>query len=411
MKLKFILPLCAATLLISAAGADTPTPNDKDFDSAFRHILDEHGVPGGAYAIVHDGRIVRASGHGVRMLGGDEPVTADTVFRVASVSKTFAAQITALLVQESKLNWDDALIRFLPDFRFKRNGHAEALQIRHLLGQSTGIVPNAYDNLLEADMPLEKILPRFRELDPLCAPGACYTYQNILFGLIDPVVEQATSLSYSTLVQERLFKPLEMQHASLGMEAFLAAENRALPHVRRRGEWQPAEIQPGYYQVAPAAGINASANDLGNWLIAQLGYRPDIVPPQLVEQLTQKHVRTPRDLRRRHWRDMLTDAHYGMGWRIYDLGGEEIYLHSGWVNGYVADVAYSRNRRTGLVVLLNAESGAISEITTTFWRDVLNGGSLLGHLHAAADDAHESATESAGELHPQGAGTLLEKAR
>jgi len=396
MNRSLALSLFFIALLMPQAHADASLPNVDNFDAEFRRILEGAGIPGGAYAIVREGQIIRAGGYGVRMSGGDDAVTADTVFRVASVSKTFAAQITALLVQENKLRWDDTVSRFLPDFQFKHGDNAGGLQIRHLLGQSTGVVPNAYDNLLDADVPLDKILPRFSELDPMCAPGECYTYQNILFGLIDPVVEYATSRSYGTLVRERIFQPLQMQHASLGMEAFLAADNRALPHVRKKGLWQPTEVKAGYYQVAPAAGINASANDLALWLLAQMGQRPDVIAPELVQVLTEKHIRTPRDLHRRHWRDMLTDAHYGMGWRIYQIGDEELYLHSGWVKGYVADVAYSRTRRTGLVVLLNAESGVISEITTGFWKEVLNGEPLADPLHIAVPEEANVLSADAG---------------
>ncbi len=365
------LPVVLPELLPSVAPRHGNDDALDAFDHFFRQQLDAAAVPGGAYAIVQDGRIVRASGHGVRVRGSEERVDDDTVFRVASVSKTFAAELTALLVQEGRLRWDDRVVSFIPDLQLKSNKHVQALQVQHLLSQSTGVVSNAYDNLLDANVPLPKILPRFKELKPLCSPGQCYTYQNILFGLIAPVIEQTTHSSYATLVQDRLFDPLQMRHASIGMEAFLATPNRARPHVKKKGVWIATEVQPGYYQVPPAAGINASAGDLGKWLIAQMGHNPDVIPPSVVEELTRKRVRTEKDLRRRNWREFVTDAHYGLGWRIYELGNEEIVLHSGWVKGYVAEVAYSKARGTGLVVLLNAESNVISDITTHYWGNVI----------------------------------------
>jgi len=372
--LRRLAPLLTTAFFASAIHAETRAHSDIEFDARFQQVIDEAGIPGGAYAIVRGNRIVDAAGHGVRAAGRDEPVTDTTVFRVASVSKTFAAQLTALLVSDGLLHWDDTLSKALPQLQFKRVGQAQRVQIQHLLGQSTGIVPNAYDNLLDANTPLDTILPQFRSLEPVCAPGRCYTYQNILFSLIDPVIQHATQRTYSELVNERLFKPLRMQNASIGMAAFLAERNRALPHVKRNGRWLTTEVQPGYYQVLPAAGVNASAIDLGTWIIAQLGHYPDVVPPQLVEELTHARVHTSRDLHRGNWRDLLTDAHYGLGWRIYRIGNEEIYLHSGWVKGYVAEIAYSRSRQAGLVVLLNAESGAaLSRITTMFWNREING--------------------------------------
>jgi beta-lactamase class C len=364
---RALLALLVA-LVATGAGAEPLRTEQIDFDCDFRRLLLDAGVPGGAYAIVRNGRVTHAGSYGVRVIGQDDPVTPDTVFRIASVSKTFAAQLTAMLVDEGKLRWEDGITQFLPGFSLKRPGQAQQLQIHHLLGQSTGIVPNAYDNLLEANMPLDRILPKFDQLEPMCPPGSCYTYQNILFGLIDPAVERVTRQSYGQLLDERLFTPLGMRNTSIGRDAYLAAGNRAMPHTKRAGAWRPATVDAGYYQVPAAAGVNASALDLGEWLIAQMGHRPEVVSPALVEQLTRKRVRTPRDLQRRNWRELVTDAHYGLGWRIYTFGTEEIFMHSGWVKGFVADVAYSRSRQTGLVVLLNAEANVLSDITTAFWR-------------------------------------------
>lgn len=364
--------LCAALWLCGNHSLATPLESlSEQFDAEFRHKLQEAGIPGGAYAIVQGERILIARGHGLRALDSQAEINPDTVFRIASVSKTFAAEVTGLAVRDGKLRWEDSVNHYLPDFRFKTPGHSRALQVQHLLGQSSGLVPNAYDNLLEANQPLERILPRFRELDPHCTPGRCYGYQNIVFSLVEPILEQVTGISYAGLVEQRIFRPLGMRDASLGMEALLAADNRALPHIKRGGEWQTAEINPNYYRVPSAAGINASVTDLGQWLIAQMGYKPEVIPPQLVEEVTRKRVRTHKDLRRRVWRDHLQDAHYGLGWRIYRLHGEELIYHGGWVQGYVADIAYSKSRGIGLVVLLNGESSVISEITAGFWNRLL----------------------------------------
>ncbi len=341
------------------------------FADLFAAVLDENRIPGGAYAIVRDGRIVEAQGHGVRRLGHREPVTADTVFRIASLSKTFAAQLGAMLVEEGKLSWGEPVSRFAPAFRLKRADQTARLQLQHLLGQSTGLVPNAYDNLIEDGLPLARILPQFASLEASCAIGSCYSYQNIAFSMVQPAFESAGGASYEQLLRERLFQPLGMDTTSVGLEAFTQTADRAEPHVRRLGMWSMVTVAPNYYQLAPAAGINASANDMARWLLAQMGSAPEVVTTNQVATLTGKRVRTPRELNRRGWRDLLDDAHYGLGWRIYTLGGEDIVMHSGWVQGYVADIAYSPSRRTGLVVLLNGASSAINEISTGFWSRTL----------------------------------------
>ena len=388
---RFALRCSFALLVLSAlpamqVRAETPTAAQETFDQAFRRQLAEAGIPGGAYVQVIDGRIAQSGGVGVRVSGGDAPVSADTVFRIASVSKTFAAQLSAMLVDEGALRWDDPLTGFAPELRLKRDTQTRRLQLKHLLGQSTGLVPNAYDNLLDANEPLARILPMFRQLEPVCAPGDCYSYQNILFGLVAPALEQASGLAYADLVQQRLFTPLGMRQASVGMDAFLATPDKALPHVKRNGIWQPVAVESGYYQLPAAAGVNASANDLGRWLLAQLGNQPALVLPSQVEQLTRKRVFTPKDMHKSAWRDLLSSAHYGLGWRIYTVGDDDIVLHGGWVKGFVAEISYSPRLRSGLVVLLNAESSVINRISAQFWQHALtsqNGGSALPARDAA----------------------------
>jgi beta-lactamase class C len=360
-------------LLLLALPLSVSAQDERVFDQLFREELKLDGVPGGAYAIVRDGHIVSLGNYGVRDADRPEPVTPETVFRVASVSKTFAAQLTAMLVSEGQLSWNDGINRYLPDFRLKNPQQGSLLRIHHLLGQSTGIVPNAYDNLINANQSLDRIVPRFVELEPMCTPGSCYTYQNVLFALVGMAIEQTSQRPYDELLSERVFEPLNMANASSGIAGYQLAANRARPHVRRnRGlPWVPTEVNENYYRVSPAAGVNASAVDLGLWLLAQMGNRPDVISADQVSETTRPRVRTARDLRRRAWRDMLSDAHYGLGWRIYTVGDEQIILHSGWVRGFVAEIAWSPSRQVGLAVLLNAESPALNNITTQFWRMAL----------------------------------------
>jgi beta-lactamase class C len=254
----------------------------------------------------------------------------------------------------------------VPDFSI--NGDSSQLRVQHLLGQSTGLMPHAYDNLIEDGVPLARIQEKFRELEYVCQPGACYSYQNSVFSLIQPIIEGATAEPYARLMEARIFRPLDMKTASVGYEPFVGNPNHALPHVKSRGHWKTVRVKPNYYHVAPAAGVNASARDMGKWLVAQMGGNPGIFDPAVIETLTEPRVETRRDTRRKHWREMLSAAHYGLGWRIYRTGDHQIVYHSGWVSGYRADIAWSEDYAIGLAILMNVEGGEISELTTTFWR-------------------------------------------
>jgi beta-lactamase class C len=360
------LPPMAAAATPALSKPVTATEVAAEYGDYFRAQIGEEAITGAAFVIASPHGIVYIGTAGHTDTSRGRAVDENTVFRVASVSKTFAAGLTGLLVQDGRLSWDDRVVDHLPDFRVK--GDSGQVRVRDLLGQSTGLIPHAYDNLIEDGLALEQIQPRFRELDYLCPPGECYTYQNSVFSLIQPIIEKTTAQSYAQLMEEKIFRPLDMRSASVGYEPFLASANRAEPHVKSRGAWKTVRVQPNYYRVAPAAGVNASARDMGQWLTAHLGGRPAVLAPELVHALTEPRVTTVRDTRRKHWRDLLTEAHYGLGWRIYRLGAHDIAYHSGWVSGYRADLAWSEELGIGIAVLMNAESNSISELTTGFWR-------------------------------------------
>lgn len=366
MLFKAIL-LVGVCSLFSVQAREVSPAQLADFKQHFETVLAEQQIPGAAYAIVYKDKIISASGFGVREVGSTAPVDAYTVFRIASVSKTFAGGLASILASQGHFRWDEPVTRYLPDFSFKTRSYNNKLKIEHLLAQSTGVIANAYDNLIEANLQPDRILPQFQKLDPLCNPGQCYGYQNVLFSLIEPIMQQTTSQDYASLLQQNIFAPLKMPTASVGLEGFLNTENRAIPHVKARGQWHSRTVNESYYRFAPAAGVNASAIDLGYWLIAQLGYNPEVLNEDQLKQITSKRVRTVRDLRRRLWREHITDAHYALGWRVYQFGQEQLVYHGGWVQGFRAELAYSKERELGLVILLNAESNVVAELSTHFW--------------------------------------------
>ena len=103
---------------------------------------------------------------------------------------------------------------------------------------------------------------------------------------------------------------------------------------------------------------------MGKWVQAQLGGKPEILSSEMLGNLSKPRVKTRRELYRKQWKQLLSDAHYGLGWRIYQLGNQQLIYHGGWVAGFRADVAFSPQQNIGIVVLLNAESSGISRAST-----------------------------------------------
>ena len=363
-----ILPLLLS-LFFQTPSALPSSPELKlanDYELFFRQHIEKEKFLGAAFVVVSGDQIIHLVTAGHTDTSRKQQIDKNTTFRVASVSKTFAAGLTAILVTEGQFNWNDQVNRYVPDFRI--NGDSRQVRIHHLLGQSTGLMPHAYDNLVEDGVPVKKIQDQYRKLSYICSPGQCYSYQNSIFSLIEPIMEEATSSSYAALMEEKIFRPLDMKTASVGYEPFINNPNHAKPHILiKKGKWKTISVKPNYYRIAPAAGVNASALDMGKWLMAQLGSHPDVIKPEVVNTLTRPRVKTRREKYRLHWKKMLTEAHYGLGWRIYQLGEHRLAYHSGWVSGYRADIAWSEKYDLGIVILLNEESNSINKLTTTFW--------------------------------------------
>lgn len=379
-RINFLL---LVLLFTTFSSANNISQFKESFSSQVKKQLKAYNIPGGAYAIVQNDTIIAMETFGHTDKVKSQQVDYNTVFRLASVSKTFAATVTTMLAQEKLLNLSDPITKYVPNFALATDGAAQKIQLKHILSHSSGLMPNAYDNLLHENWTMDKIISRFDRITPICQPEKCYGYQNIAYGLLEPAIEGSQNKSYEKLLQDRVFTPLNMTNASLGIDVYKEKENTAKPHILRKrvktGKkdsqgrdirkyvWRTVKVAPDYYKVAPAAGVNASISDLAKWLIANLGHKPEVLSPSLLAELTIPRIRTKKDLRRRFWRGHLTDAHYGYGWRIYQFEGHPIIYHSGWVAGFRADIGYSPDLDIGFAIVINAESNAINKISSQFW--------------------------------------------
>lgn len=342
------------------------------FEVFFHEKLTEWNVPGAAVAIVKDGQIIYVNTYGVREVGQPDRVDIHTAFRLASVSKGFASVLTGILVEDGALHWDDKVIKFLPNFALKNLKETENLTIKHLLSHTAGLPAHTYTNFLDENLPLGDIYQKLKDISLITPVGKVYSYQNVVYSLISDIVKAATGKEYDQLVTERIFQPLGMYDASLGREAFTAFNNCASPHIQQGVGWTAMEVKPGYYNVLPAAGVNASILDMARWLRAMMGGAPETIDPEVIQQVTAPFIKTPQEKYKHRWRDHLRDAHYGLGWRIYNYAGTTIVYHGGWVQGFRAEMGFIPDEKIGIVVLLNCESAVANLFLPTFFDMYLN---------------------------------------
>ena len=336
------------------------------FEAIAQALVANQRVPGMAMAVVQNGRILSARGYGITDVDNAEPVDAHTVFRLASLSKAFAGTMTGLLVNDGALRWDSRVADYMPSLQFADPNAARQLTVAEVLSHRVGLTHNAYDRDVERNADYASLVQKLAYAPMECAPGQCYGYQNVAFSLIGDVVYGASGHFYSEEVSRRIFKPLGMNDASYGLEGIEASPRWARPHVRAGGGWRSLMPKPTYYRLAPAAGVNASISDMAQWLLAQGGHRPDVIPAPLLATLHAPVIGTPTELRGSSWRrERLNAAGYAIGWRIYDYAGHRVIFHGGAVQGYRGLIALMPERDLGVVILWNSESGLPSGLLPT----------------------------------------------
>ncbi|WP_256646307.1 serine hydrolase domain-containing protein [Thermomonas paludicola] len=359
-------PLPAAGVAGTASAVPASALDVARFEAIASALVANGRIPGLAMAIVKNGKILSARGYGITDVNQPQPVDAHTVFRLASLSKSFAATMTGILVNDGVLRWDSHLTDYVPSFQLATPDATSQVTVADILSHRTGLTRNAFDRDLEGDVDYHSLTQRMANAPMACAPGQCYAYQNVAFSLIGDIVFATTGKFYSESVASRIFKPLGMHDASYGLEGIEASASWAKPHVRGRGGWVSLMPKPNYYRVAPAAGVNASISDMAQWLIAHSGHRPDVLPAPLLATLHAPLIDTPSEIRGSSWRrGRLTSASYALGWRDYNYAGHNVIFHGGAVQGYRGMMALLPEQDMGVVILWNSESPLPSGLMPT----------------------------------------------
>ena len=332
------------------------------YDNLLAPLIDSSGTVGAAVVITHAGRIEYLKCFGLKKAAGNNPVDENTIFRLASVSKTVTGVLAGILDKEGMISLDDRVIDYLPGFRLKDSVNTHDLTIRHVLSHTSGLVPHAYDNLVEAGYPLKTIMDSLKYVNISDIPGKLYGYQNVIFSLYDTISEAVSGMKFNDLLQEKVFGPFGMHNASAGFQSFKESYNKALPHSRQR----VLSLNDRYYNTNPAAGINASISDMGRFLLAVTGYRSQVLPVPVADTMLSPQVLSPlRRVYLRKW-DGVESKHYGLGWRIIGYKGHQIGYHGGYVQGYQAEIAVCREEGLGIAFLTNSPNGVASGVVPMF---------------------------------------------
>jgi beta-lactamase class C len=339
-----------------------------DYENDLRSQMANTKTPGVAVAVIHDTTIIYLKGFGLRQVGTTDSVDIHSVFRLASVSKCFAPLLTGILVEEGRLSWDDKIVKYLPDFQFKKKEFSDELTIRHVLSHTTGLPYHTYTNMVEEGLDLKSMLALLKDVNPTNRPGEVYSYQNVAYSLIAEVIYSATGKTYEQWMTERVFKPLGMDDASMNYESILLNKNVARPHLLWRKGWRVTSINDTYYNVGPAGGINASISDMAEWLKVMLGGKNNFVKQKTLEEIFKPTIKARSKNRNfRKWIEP-ANSYYALGWRVLNFKNDTLLYHGGYVNGYRSEVALNRKNKIAICVLSNGPGYLVDNSVPIFFK-------------------------------------------
>lgn len=327
-------------------------PYLETLEARLDEALADRRVVGLVAAVIENGEPVFIYTHGETAAGSGEAVTRETLFRAASVSKTFTGTLLGVLEAEGLLD----LSAPVPGDVLRVSGSRQPT-LEEIASHRTGLPPNAYDLDLEAGQAPSRIRERLSGVELICPVGECYTYQNIAFSALESLVEDATGEDFSSALRDRLLEPLGLPSASIGTAALTASPSWARPHSgwRRLGN-RPGDPATPYDTIPSASGLNLSLDDMIVWAQVQMGTRPGLSEPvrtRIHAPLTDTVRETRRlgDLRTR-----VDQTWYGLGWRVYDWEGRTLVLHSGYLSGYGAQIVLEPETGFAFVALWNSDN-------------------------------------------------------
>lgn len=338
------------------------------YDEFFQDKFSTSKVPGAALTLVKDGEVLLQKGYGVKANGSSEKVNSKTVFRLGSVSKTFAALLAGMVVEHSALNWDSAIADYLDYFAVTPLEQSNKITLAHILSHTSGMPPHSFTNLVETGMPIKDIIPYLPEVEHVKKEGENFAYQNLMFALVEPVLEKVTGQAYSHLLEKHILSPAGMETASTSYEAIKNNANVASPHSKVKKGFRKIKISEKYYNAVSAGGMNASIEDMSAYLKILLGDNSEIAEQKLLDQLFEPRIET--NFERRYfdkWKET-ESAHYGLGWRVIYFKNKKLIYHGGFVNGFRSEIFIDPVEKIGGCLLLNASDNLANNFIPDFYK-------------------------------------------
>lgn len=349
-----------AALLVAAQTplAAQAKPDWSAFDKYVAKAAADWRVPALAIAVVKDDSVVFAKGYGVLQKGTSQPANEHTRFAIGSTTKAMTSASLAMLVDEGKLKLDDPVTKYIPELQLYDPWATRELTIRDLLTHRSGLPGTDLFWASNWKYSQADIIRRLRYIQPTASFRSEWQYHNVLYALNGVIIERVSGMPWEQFVKTRLFAPLGMNETEPLVSMIVGKPNVAVPHalVNDSVTVVPIRSTDG---VASAGSVWSSVSDMAKWMqfVIDSGR---VGNKRLIQQRTFAELVTPQIQAPMEEYPALQLAKpdffsYGLGWFIQDYRGQQVWMHTGSINGLCAIIGIEPNKRLGVYVLENLD--------------------------------------------------------
>jgi len=383
--------LLSAIALVSSTISFAQISESK-LDDVVNRTMKTFNVPGIAVAIIKDGKVVISKGYGVSNINTQQKVDGNTLFGIASNSKAFTTAALGMLVDEKRINWDDKVIKYIPEFKMYNDYVTNEFTIRDLLTHRSGLGLGAGDLMIWPDghnFTPKDIIKNIQYLKPVSAFRSQYDYDNLLYVIAGEVIERVSGIPWCEFIETRIMKPLKMNNSAASWNRLKDTTNTIVPHVPTNGK---LDIIKRYTNPIfdAAAGIYTSTNDLSKWVITQLqnGKYGDQKQFQLFSPEVHKDMWTSQTILSTYGMKPYSCnfKSYGLGWQLTDVNGHLQVSHTGGLDGIVTQTIMFPDLQLGIIVLTNQQSGAAFNSISNTIKDSYLGLKFPDHVVALSTE-------------------------
>lgn len=345
---------------------------EKQIDSLVEATLKKFDVPGISVGIIKEGRTVYAKGHGVSSLDKKNKMDKNTIVGIASNSKGFTCTALAILADEGKLDWDDKVTKFIPEFEMYDEYLTKEVTIRDLVSHRAGLGLGQGDLMFFPEggkLTINDIVKNVKYLKPKHSFRNQLDYNNIMFIVAGEVITRITGKSWAEFIEQRILKPVGMNSSYGSYNRAKKAKVKNIIEAHAPIDGKVTQVSHDWNETANAAGgIVSNVPDMLKWahclmnnFTTEKGVK--LVSDKQILQLWQ--IQQPITMRQPN--DYSTHFFgYGLGWFLSDVEGYLQVQHTGGLIGTVTQFTLIPDLQLGIVVLTNQQSGAaFNSITNT----------------------------------------------